>query len=427
MITADHKDLSENCVSRNNHQWIQSYPCKKQLYKKHREVCESSWSQIGSRKSVTLANPVEFCEACEDLSWKHCTSTPHRSETNGIVERAVRRVKEGTSAVLLQSGLNESRRADSMSCYTYLRNVTDLLTDGKTPYERRFGQPFKGPIFPFGSLVEYYPTSAKDQSRLHQFGKKVLLGLFFGYALYAGGIWKGDVLVADFEELETMDASEIFSKRPNAKEVIFPKHARLCRLKASVGLITCDTCVFCGLTWRATHSLPSVEGTGVLWVLTGTHPCGPPPRQDGGGTRAPALTYVHTVCVVLRARGRVCGRWFCGVSAVDSRTPRRTMSLALSFDLGCQVSNLCSQQQPNTLLLAMLLSSFSWTPTGSVDSASSSAGSSVFSLVRTLVLGDLNWWFSRWLCRHLFRGQLLLVLSEKLVYTVRNMLVDPTV
>ena len=38
-----------------------------------------------------------------------------------------------------------------------------------------------------------------------------------------GGIWKGDVLVADLEELETMDASEIYSKRLNAKEVIFPK------------------------------------------------------------------------------------------------------------------------------------------------------------------------------------------------------------
>ena len=25
-----------------------------------------------------------------DLSWNHCTSTPHRSETNGIAERAVR-------------------------------------------------------------------------------------------------------------------------------------------------------------------------------------------------------------------------------------------------------------------------------------------------------------------------------------------------
>ena len=33
---------------------------------------------------------------------------------------------------------------------------------------------------------------------------------------------KGDIMVADLEELETMDASEIYSKRLNAKEVIFP-------------------------------------------------------------------------------------------------------------------------------------------------------------------------------------------------------------
>ena len=111
---------------------------------------------------------------------------PHRSETNRIAERVVCKVKEGTSAVWLQSGLNESWWADSMECYTYLRNVTDLLSDGKTPCERRFGQPFKGPIIPFGSLVEYYPISAKNQSRIHQFGKKVLPGLFLGYALSAG-------------------------------------------------------------------------------------------------------------------------------------------------------------------------------------------------------------------------------------------------
>ena len=168
-------------------------------------------------------NSIEFGKACEDLSWNHCTSTPHRSETNGIAERAVRRVKEGTSAVLLQLGLNENWWADSMECHTYLRNVTDLLSDGKTPYERRFGQPFEGPTIPFGSLVEYHPITAKDQSRIHQFGKKVLPGLFLGYALYAGGIWKGDVLIADLEELETMDASEIYSKRLKAKEVIFHK------------------------------------------------------------------------------------------------------------------------------------------------------------------------------------------------------------
>ena len=84
---------------------------------------------------------------------------------------------------------------------------------------------FKGPIIPFGSLVEYHPKTSKDQSRIHHFGKKVLLGLFLGYALYAGRIRTGDVLVADLEELETMDASEIYSKRLNAKEVMFlPKN-----------------------------------------------------------------------------------------------------------------------------------------------------------------------------------------------------------
>ena len=165
---------------------------------------------------------MEFCKACEDLSRNHFTSTPHRPETNGIAERGVCRVKGGTPVVLLQSGLDESWWADSMECYTYLRNVQDLLSDGKTPYERRFGKPFKGPIIPFGSLVEYYHISAKDQSRIHQFGKKVPPGLFLGYVLYAGGIWKSDILVADVEELETMDASEIYSKTLNAQEVIFP-------------------------------------------------------------------------------------------------------------------------------------------------------------------------------------------------------------
>ena len=75
-------------------------------------------------------------------------------------------MKEGTSAVLFQSGLNENCLADSMECHAYLRNVQDLLSDGKTPYERRFGEPFEGSTISFGSSVEYYPISAKDQSRI---------------------------------------------------------------------------------------------------------------------------------------------------------------------------------------------------------------------------------------------------------------------
>ena len=76
-------------------------------------------------KVIYTDNYLKFGKACEDLSWNHCTSTPHRSQTNGIAGRAVRRVKEGISAVLLQSGLDENWWADSMECNTYL--LTEMV------------------------------------------------------------------------------------------------------------------------------------------------------------------------------------------------------------------------------------------------------------------------------------------------------------
>ena len=124
------------------------------------------------------------------------------------------------SAVLLQSGLDEKWWADSMECYCYLRNVQDLLAVWKTPYERRFGEPFKGPVIPFVAMVEYHPISARDQSRPHQFGKQISPGIFLGCELIAGRIGKGDFLIADLEYLENLHASEIYPRRTNAKEVL---------------------------------------------------------------------------------------------------------------------------------------------------------------------------------------------------------------
>ena len=104
-------------------------------------------------------------------------------------------------------------------------HIQDLLSDGKTPHERRFGIPFTRPVIPFGAMVEYHPISAKDQSRLHQFGVKVLPGLFLDGVLFAGRIWKGDIMVADIEEMEEMDASELQARRLNAKEVLTPQRS----------------------------------------------------------------------------------------------------------------------------------------------------------------------------------------------------------
>ena len=67
-----------------------------------------------------------------------------------------------------------------------------------------------------------WPISTKYLSRIHQFGKKVIPGIFLDYVSYARRIWKGDILVVDLEELEEMDASEINAFGLNAKEVILP-------------------------------------------------------------------------------------------------------------------------------------------------------------------------------------------------------------
>ena len=104
LITADHKVLSDNCESRNNHryavvvqdlatQWIQAYPCKTKTSQETQRSLQKFLGPDRNPKVNYTDNSLKFGKACEDLSWNHCTSAPHRSETNGIAERAVRRVK----------------------------------------------------------------------------------------------------------------------------------------------------------------------------------------------------------------------------------------------------------------------------------------------------------------------------------------------
>ena len=148
------KNYSDNWHSIKN---TEDLTMKQKFYfhKKPREVCKSSWNPRGNLKLFALTIPWNLAKLVKISPGIIARPTPHRSETNAIAERAARRVKEGTSAVLFQSLLDEKWWTDSMECYTYVRNVTDLLSDGKTPYERRFGESFKKPIFLFGSLVEY--------------------------------------------------------------------------------------------------------------------------------------------------------------------------------------------------------------------------------------------------------------------------------
>ena len=144
-IAADHKVLNEGhnhrysvVVQFSATQWIQSYPCK------------TKTSQ-GTEKYVRkFLEPAEKPKVIQTMRWN--LANPAKIH-HGIIEllhlidpRRMESLKE-QRAELLQSGLDEKWWADSMECYCYLRN--DLLADEKTPYERRFGGPFDGPVIPF--------------------------------------------------------------------------------------------------------------------------------------------------------------------------------------------------------------------------------------------------------------------------------------
>ena len=110
-------------------------------------------------------------------------------------------------------------------CHCYLRSIQDLLSDGKTPYERQFGVPKKGPIIPSGSDGRVSPCVCWGLgSRLHQFGPKVLPSKFLGCALHAGGNperrhWWSQTL----KNWNRWTHQNSTPRRLNAKEVLTPR------------------------------------------------------------------------------------------------------------------------------------------------------------------------------------------------------------
>ena len=105
-----------------------------------------------------------------------------------------------------------------------LRNAHDILADGLTAYEARFGEPFDVVIVPFGASVEYKPSSKADTEKLPELGKKTCEGLCTGCCQKAGCGWDGDVDILDGMELKNAgDIDDVHTKRISADEMTVTK------------------------------------------------------------------------------------------------------------------------------------------------------------------------------------------------------------
>ena len=111
-------------------------------------------------KHIYSHNSDEIMAACEHFNLSHDTSTAHRSETNGIAENAVRRVKEGTSCTISQSSLCVAWWKEAMECYCVLKNVVDIFWTNKTSYCMRFIKT-QGPYYSFWGRSTLFPIICK--------------------------------------------------------------------------------------------------------------------------------------------------------------------------------------------------------------------------------------------------------------------------
>ena len=147
-------------------------------------------------------NSRELIKAAQDLGIPHGTSTPGRPQTNGVAERAVRSVVEGTRTCLEHAGFPPSFWPLACRHFTFAANVA--IKEGDSPWNLRHqkGQ-FKGPLIPFGCLVDFMqlPPLVSGQAK---FAPKATPGLFLGYHLLPGGLWGGDYLVASLAEFAHM-------------------------------------------------------------------------------------------------------------------------------------------------------------------------------------------------------------------------------
>ena len=174
--------------------WIGGYPAPS------KSVAESKTALhhfVGKAKVKLLYSDGsgELDAASRTMEIPHDVSTPQRPQNNGIAERVVRRVIEGTRCCLLQAGLGHAWWREAMRAYCYNRNISDIVEGGVTPYEHRFKQPFPGMLLPFGCVVEYKPESDREIKKLQKFGTKLRPGIFMGHHSHTGGTWSGDYYV----------------------------------------------------------------------------------------------------------------------------------------------------------------------------------------------------------------------------------------
>ena len=145
--------------------------------------------------------------ACREVGWRQNTSVAYVSKSNAVAERNLRSVLEGTRVNLEQAGLHHSYWSYAARQWCMAHNIQDH-PEILSPWELRFGEKFKGPNIPFGARVDYWTGPKLKPKKDLRFDPTSNPGVFLGYAMQPGFVWRNEFLVASLKDLMEKEFNE---------------------------------------------------------------------------------------------------------------------------------------------------------------------------------------------------------------------------
>ena len=124
----------------------------------------------------------------------HDQSTPGIPATTAIAESMVRRTIVGTRTNLYAAGLPTCFWPYAAHHYAFARNAAIRKGDSAWNKRKAAGH-FNGPLVPFGALVHFMP-SPTYRTRFPKMDATTIPGIFIGYQLHPGAVYRGEFLVA---------------------------------------------------------------------------------------------------------------------------------------------------------------------------------------------------------------------------------------
>ena len=140
-----------------SHYFSGYYPCETKTSQETEKNLWNIFRAVTEAKSYFYERLVEVWQVLWRIIMESSDKLLPIDQRQQIAERAVRRVKEGTSAVLLQSGLIWEWWPDSMKCFFYLQKVQNYLANGKSQIWTKIWGIILRTNYTFDALIGHLP------------------------------------------------------------------------------------------------------------------------------------------------------------------------------------------------------------------------------------------------------------------------------